>query len=338
MSVYNFLAPILGNSQYKWCVTGAAGFIGSHLIEALLTNGQKVIGLDSLVTGKESNIDAVRKLVGESASQNLSFLKGDIRDTAGLKEAFSGCDFVLHQAALGSVPRSMKEPVLYHDNNVTGTVSVFDAARSAGVKKVVYASSSSVYGDNADLPKIEEKTGKALSPYALSKQMNELDADLFIRAYGMNLVGLRYFNVFGPRQDPNGAYAAVIPRWIGRLIKGEECEIFGDGSTSRDFSPVPNVVEANILAALSNAKIPTVFNVGLGNSTSLTNLYNLIFSEVCKISDAGRTAENLLPKYLNEREGDIRHSCANIGKISAVGYREVMSLSDGITWTVKSFS
>jgi len=331
--VYKFLAPILKNSNFKWCVTGAAGFIGSHLVEALLSNGQKVIGLDSLVTGREENIDAVKQIVGGENARNLTFVKADIRDSSALRDVLAGCDFVLHQAALGSVPRSMKEPVLYHDNNITGTAAVLEAAKSAGIKKVVYASSSSVYGDNTDLPKKEEKTGRALSPYALSKQINELDGDLFFRAYGLKSTGLRYFNVFGPRQDPNGAYAAVIPRWTGRLLKGEDCEIFGDGSTSRDFSPVPNVVQANILAALSDCAQHQVFNVGLGKSTSLNTLFSLLRSEVNKRQGRDNTAA---PKYQNERAGDIRHSCADISKITTLGYKEIMSLEAGIAWTVKS--
>jgi UDP-N-acetylglucosamine 4-epimerase len=336
-ATYNFLESVLSGNKYKWCVTGAAGFIGSHLVEALLKNKQQVVGIDSLVTGKEKNIEAIRASVGEDVSDNLMFYRADINDTKEMRELFSGCDFVLHQAALGSVPRSMKEPILYHQNNVVGTVSVFEAARLANIKRVVYASSSSVYGDNPDLPKVESKTGSALSPYALSKQMNELDASLYARVYGLSCVGLRYFNVFGPRQDPGGAYAAVIPKWVTALAKGNICEIYGDGTTSRDFSPVPNIVLANILVALSNALPTQVFNVGLGQSTSLKELFGLIRSTVvASQTDYGVRIQGA-PVYQPERAGDIKHSCADISSLKSVGYKEVMSLDSGIELTVKSF-
>lgn len=336
-STYNFLDHILAGKKYKWCVTGAAGFIGSHLVEALLRNNQSVVGVDSLVTGKAKNIEDVRKAVGFDRSNNLMFYKADIKDTGEMKELFSECDFVLHQAALGSVPRSMKEPILYHENNVVGTVSVFEAARAANIKRVVYASSSSVYGDNTDLPKIESKIGSALSPYALSKQMNELDASLYNRVFGLSCVGLRYFNVFGPRQDPGGAYAAVIPKWVTGLAKGNICEIYGDGSTSRDFSPVPNIVLANILVALSDVLPAQVFNVGLGQSTSLKDLFGLIRSAVvASQTDYGVRIQGA-PVFQPERLGDIRHSCADISSLKTLGYREVMSLESGIDFTVKSF-
>ena len=333
---YKFVEAILGERKFRWAVTGCAGFIGSHLIEALLSAGQDVVGIDSLTTGKERNLELVKAQVGINKFSRFSFNKFDIRETAKVEQSFEGVDFVLHQAALGSVPRSLKEPVLYHDNNVTGTASVFEAARVAGVKRIVFASSSSVYGDNTELPKVEERIGKALSPYALSKQMNELDADLYARAYGMSSVGLRYFNVFGPRQDPNGAYAAVIPRWISNLSRGECCEIYGDGTTSRDFSPVPNIVQANILSALSQDVGFKALNVGLGNSTSLNTLYDFIRKDVSTLLQSPNDILELKPKYLPERKGDIKHSCARISEITKLGYKEVISLIDGVAWTVKA--
>lgn len=331
---YQFVNNIISGRSFRWAVTGCAGFIGSHLIEALLSADQEVLGIDSFVTGKERNLNIVKSLVGADKFSRFTFTKCDIRETESLLQSFRGVDFVLHQAALGSVPRSLKEPVLYHDNNVTGTASVFEACRLAGVKKVVFASSSSVYGDNVELPKVEERIGKALSPYALSKQMNEIDADLYARVYGLNSVGLRYFNVFGPRQDPNGAYAAVIPRWISTLSRGESCEIYGDGSTSRDFSPVPNIVQANLLSALSGEPGFKVFNVGLGNSTSLITLYDLIRKNVSSSSKVSKDVSRLDPKFLPERKGDIKHSCARITEITKLGYQEVVSLVQGIAWTV----
>ncbi len=335
--VYGFLEGIFSKKVYKWAITGAAGFIGSHLVEALLLNGQEVVGIDSLVTGHEKNLDLVREAVGPDRAKLFRFHKSDIRETAKLKEVFGGCDFVLHQAALGSVPRSMKEPVLYHENNVMGTLSVFEAARHAGIKRVVYASSSSVYGDNVDLPKIEAKTGLALSPYALSKQMNELDASLYSRVYGLPCVGLRYFNVFGPRQDPNGAYAAVIPKWVSTLRRGGDCEIYGDGSTSRDFSPVPNIVLANIISAMADSLSAHTFNVGLGQSTSLKDLFGLIRSAVvASQSDYGVRIQGA-PLFQPERAGDIKHSCADISAIKGIGYHEVMSLENGIAFAVRSY-
>lgn len=337
---YDFIHKILGAKEYTWCITGAAGFIGSHLVEALLKSNQQVRGFDNFSNGKKENLNAVRLIVGESLWKKFSFVEGDIRNPDSINVVLEGVDFCLHQAALGSVPRSMTDPVLYHENNVTGTVNVFEAAKKAKVKKVVYASSSSVYGDNTEQPKVEERIGQALSPYALTKQINEFSADLYSRSFGLSIVGLRYFNVFGPRQDSNGDYAAVIPRWIGSLKNGERCKIFGDGSTSRDFCPVPNVVLANILAASTLIHGHPVFNVGLGRSTSLNDLYLMIRDEVA--SQLGPSSKNkfeaLVPEYSNFRVGDILHSCASIDKITrSLDFKDVISVKDAIKETIQSY-
>ena len=241
----------LTEHERTWCVTGAAGFIGSHLVESLLASGQRVVGLDNFATGHRANLDDVRSRVGEEAWRRFRLIEGDIRDLATCREAASGADLVLHQAALGSVPRSIADPLSTHAVNVDGFVNMLVAARDAEVGRFVYASSSSVYGDHPGLPKVEDEIGTPLSPYAVSKRVDELYARTFEDHYGLQTVGLRYFNVFGPRQDPAGAYAAVIPRWMGQLLGGETPTIHGDGETSRDFCYVANVVQANLRAALA---------------------------------------------------------------------------------------
>lgn len=335
---YDFIAAKLKNIKATWCVTGAAGFIGSHLVEALLLADQKVIGFDNFYNGKQENLESVKSIVGNNCWSRFTFIEGDIRDSKKIDAALIGVDYCLHQAALGSVPRSMAEPELYHDNNVVGTQNVFAAAAKGKVKSLVFASSSSVYGDNTEQPKVEERIGRALSPYALSKQLNELHADLCVKSHPISITGLRYFNVFGPRQDPNGDYAAVIPRWVTTLLKGQPCTIYGDGSTSRDFCPVPNVVFANILAAISKQNDFKVFNVGLGRSTSLNDLYSMIKKNVISNlpADQRQNLEILTPEYSDFRIGDIKHSCASINLISErLGYRQSISVEDALKVTVQ---
>lgn len=315
----------LSDHRLRWLVTGAAGFIGSHLVERLLRLGQRVVGLDNYATGYRENVDSVTAAVGENAELFL-MREGDITDYDDCLRASSGVDIVLHMAALGSVPRSMKDPLSTHRNNVEGFVNVLMAARENGIKRVVYASSSSVYGDSPELPKVEERIGHPLSPYALSKRMNEECAELYTRVFGMECIGLRYFNVFGPRQDPNGAYAAVIPRWFSALAKGERPVIFGDGQTSRDFCYIENVVAANILAALTEDEraFKEAFNIACGERTTL----NELFRAIRELAPGAGTVE---PIYEDFRPGDIAHSLASIEKAeSLLGYEPVVKVREGL--------
>jgi UDP-N-acetylglucosamine 4-epimerase len=313
-----------------WLVTGGAGFIGSHLVEALLSLGQKVRVLDNLSTGKLSNVLEV----GAVAPERFEFLEGDIRDPAACRAACEGVDVVLHQAALGSVPRSIHDPATSHEVNVTGFVNVLSAARDAGVKRVVYASSSAVYGDHPGLPKVEDATGRPLSPYAATKAADELYAHAFSNAYGLETVGLRYFNVFGPRQDPNGAYAAVIPLWFASLFGGAPARLNGDGLTSRDFSYVANVVQGNLLAATVTdpAAINTVYNVAAGGRSTLLELFELMREEAARLHpEAARVELARLPA----RAGDIRHSHADIARAShRLGFVPTHTLQQGLKETV----
>lgn len=309
-----------------WVVTGAAGFIGSHLSVALLDRGAKVRVLDNLATGKRANLD----VIAEAGRENFTFLEGSIDDAKKVAEVVDGADYVLHQAALGSVPRSMADPLATHRANVDGFITVLEAARRAGVKRMVYASSSSVYGDHPDLPKCEDRIGEPLSPYAASKRINEVYAAAYRNAYGFTAVGMRYFNVFGPRQDPEGAYAAVIPRWFRALHRGEPVLIFGDGATSRDFCHVANVVQANLKAALADlpADAPGYFNVAVGGRTTLTELFYLIRDEIAKRRPEVATAE---PVYQEFRAGDIRHSLADISQAQrCFGYAPTHTLAAGL--------
>jgi UDP-N-acetylglucosamine 4-epimerase len=317
-------------------VTGAAGFIGSHLVEQLLLQGQTVVGVDNLFSGSLKNVDEVRAAVGADRAKNLRFIEGDIRDSALMREAMKDIDIVLHQAAVGSVPRSIVEPENTTSVNVLGTVGVFKAAADLKVKRVVYASSSSVYGDAAASPKKEENVGNCLSPYAASKIAAEAFASAFERSLGVECVGLRYFNVFGPRQDPNGDYAAVIPKWVAGFAGGKQGEIYGDGETSRDFCFVHNVVLANILAAVKPLKSAhRVFNVAVGEKTSLNELYSAIRSELGKLTGKSNGTP---PLYKEFRVGDIRHSLASLERISdALSYQPLVSLRDGLTPTVKYY-
>jgi len=293
-----------------YLVTGAAGFIGSNLVEALLTAGHSVVGLDNFATGYQHNLDDVRERVGAEAAARFTFIEGDIRDLDACHRACDGVDVVLHQAALGSVPRSIADPLSTHGVNVDGFVNMLVAARDAGVRRFVYASSSSVYGDHPGLPKVEAEIGTPLSPYAVSKRTNELYARTFQDHYGLETVGLRYFNVFGRRQDPSGAYAAVIPKWIGQLLDGEQPAIFGDGETSRDFCYIANVVQANLRAAVAPSEATgTVYNIAYGDRTTLNELYAAI---VQNIEAARPDLELPEADYGPFRPGDVRHSLADI--------------------------
>ena len=312
----------------RWLVTGAAGFIGSNLIEALLSAGQEVVGLDNFATGHRRNLDEVRGKVGEPAWSRFRFIEGDIRDRAACAAAVDGVDFVLHQAALGSVPRSIADPLTSHDVNVTGFLNMLDAARCAGVKRFVYAASSSTYGDEPNLPKREERIGNPLSPYAATKLANEIYAAVYARSYDYPSIGLRYFNVFGPRQDPNGPYAAVIPKWVAAMIAGDEVTINGDGSTSRDFCFVANAVQANLRAALSGEEGQgQVYNVAVGQRTSLLQLFDLLRDGL------GRHQVHyaLDPRFADFRAGDVRHSEADISKArQRLGYEPTHDVGAGI--------
>ncbi len=315
--------------RYHWLVTGAAGFIGSNLVEALLKLGQQVTGLDNFATGHRHNLDLVREAVGQEAWPRFAFIEGDIRNGADCARACAGADFVLHQAALGSVSRSIDDPVATNETNVSGFLNMLVATRDVGARRFVYAASSSTYGDHPDLPKIEDRIGNPLSPYAVTKYVNELYANVFGRTYGMESVGLRYFNVFGPRQDPNGAYAAVIPQWVAALIRNDELRINGDGETSRDFCYIDNVVQANILSALSGSEAANqVFNIAVGDQTSLNQLYEtmrgLLRAQFPHL-DAHR------PQYVDFRRGDVRHSLADISKAaSLLGYQPTHRIGEGL--------
>lgn len=342
MSAYEQIRKDLKARPRRWLVTGVAGFIGSNLLESLLSLGQEVVGLDNFMTGKQGNLDDVKALVAPEAWKKFSFIEGDIRDLAVCRKACQGTEIVLHQAALGSVPRSIEDPLSTHEINVTGFQNMLIAARDAGAKRFVYASSSSVYGDHPGMPKVENETGNLLSPYALSKYADELYADVFGRVYGLSHVGLRYFNVFGKRQDPDGAYAAVIPKWIAALIQGETVFINGTGETSRDFCYVENVVQANLLAALTvnSCALGTVYNVAVNARTDLNALYKLLKERLSRgIPRVAKAA----PVYREFREGDIMHSWADIGRAkSLLGYAPTHDIDQGMTealdWYVAQMS
>jgi len=315
-------------------VTGGAGFIGSHIIETLLELNQKVVCLDNFETGKRSNLATLKSTLGEDLWSNFHLVEGDIREMADCLKACSGIDFVLHHAALGSVPLSIEKPELCHAVNVVGSENIFHAAKQSGVKRVIYASSSAVYGDEQSVPAIETRIGTALSPYAESKHANELSAAALADSE-MAIVGLRYFNVVGPRQDPNGAYAAVIPRWIEQFKQGGEPSIFGNGETTRDFCPVQNVVQANLSSAL--CQLPSelnspVCNVALGKATSLNELYYILRDHIASQQEC---SPDLQPSYAPEREGDVRHSCADISFAKhTIEFAPSLSLKLGLSQTV----
>ena len=326
------LSNLIENPK-RWLVTGVAGFIGSNLLEQLLLFGQEVIGLDNFSTGKQRNLDDVRSIVGEEKWQRFRFFNGCLTDYDLCFKVTEGVDFVLHQGALGSVPRSIHDPVSSNRANVTGFLNILDAARKNNVSKFVFASSSSVYGDNPSLPKKESEVGAVLSPYALTKSINEQYADLYFRLFGLETVGLRYFNVFGPRQDPDGAYAAVIPRWVSAALNDHQLIINGDGEISRDFTYVDNVVLANILAACQEGEIDQrIFNIATGHRVKLTELSNLILEEVKKIKGGSASAI----KYAPRRVGDILHSHADIDKArKALGYKPGVKINEGIILTIR---
>ncbi len=332
---YIDIATDLQLKPARWLVTGAAGFIGSNLIEILLTLNQKVTGLDNFSTGFKHNLDQVKKAVTAKQWEKFTFIEGDIRDEATCKVICKGQDYILHQAALGSVPRSVADPLNTHNNNITGHLNMLIAARDAKVKRFVYAASSSTYGDHPDLPKVEDKIGRPLSPYAVTKYVNELYADVFARTYNVESIGLRYFNVFGRRQDPNGAYAAVVPLWFSSLIKGETVYINGDGETSRDFCYIDNCVQANILAAVVQNKsaVNRVYNVAFGERTSLNELFNMIRDRVAvKYPELGKVQ----PQYRDFRQGDVRHSLADISSASKLlGYMPIFSVNKGLDQAAK---
>jgi UDP-N-acetylglucosamine 4-epimerase len=329
-TAFDQLQARLQTQPHTWLVTGVAGFIGSNLLEALLKLNQRVVGLDSFATGHQRNLDEVQTLVTPEQWANFKFQLGDIRNLIDCQKATQGVDYILHQAALGSVPRSVADPITTNATNITGFLNMLVAARDAKVKRFVYAASSSTYGDHPALPKVEDNIGKPLSPYAVTKYVNELYADVFAKTYGLQSVGLRYFNVFGPRQDPNGAYAAVIPKWISSMIKGEPVSINGDGETSRDFCFISNVVQANLLAATTeNADaINQVYNVAVGDRTTLNELYaqlktNLL-SRYPRLADA-------TPVYRDFRAGDVRHSLADISKAATrLGYAPTQRIGQGL--------
>lgn len=330
MSTYQILQHDLTEHPARWLITGVAGFIGSNLLETLLRLGQQVVGLDNFSTGYQHNLEQVRELVGEQAWKNFHFIQGDIRQLEHCRQAMQGIDYVLHQAALGSVPRSIEDPILTNDNNVSGFLNVLTAARDARVKRFVYAASSSTYGDHPDLPKVENVIGKPLSPYAVTKYVNELYAEVYARCYGLDSIGLRYFNVFGPRQDPHGAYAAVIPQWIAALIRNQPLRINGDGETTRDFCFIDNVVQANLLAALTTTPeaLNQVYNVALNETTSLNQLYAAM-KEL--LSGSFPHIDTHRPTYQEFRSGDIRHSQADIGKAqSLLGFAPSHQVHDGL--------
>lgn len=322
----------------RWLLTGAAGFIGSHLVETLLGADQVVVGLDNLSSGRRENLEDVLTRVTPAQRERFRFHEEDITDAAAVARAMVGVEVVLHQAALGSVPRSIEEPGVTHEINVTGALNVLVAARDARVSRVVYASSSAVYGDCEELPAREDRIGRPLSPYAVSKAINEQYAAVFERCYGLVSVGLRYFNVCGPRQDPAGAYAAVIPRWTAALLAGRDVEIYGDGGTSRDFCPVTNVVAANLRAAIAElpAGAPRVFNVGLGEATNLNRLFEMLRSAAGGLHAPARNAR---ARTAEARPGEVRHSCADLTAAERwLGFGAVVPLEQGLEETVRWFA
>jgi UDP-N-acetylglucosamine 4-epimerase len=330
----------LTSSPKVWLITGVSGFIGSNLLEKLLSLNQFVVGLDNFSTGHQKNLDEVKSLVSSKQWKNFHFIHGDICKLDDCEIACKGIDFVLHQAALGSVPRSIEDPIRTNANNIDGFLNMLVASRNAKVKRFIYAASSSTYGDHPDLPKVEERIGRPLSPYAVTKYVNELYADVFAKSYGIESIGLRYFNVFGRRQDPDGSYAAVIPRWIVSMINNKPVHINGDGETSRDFCYVDNVIQANILAATTQdpRAVNQVYNVAVGYSTTLNDLYGEIKSKLL-----GRYPHlaDVEPIYGHFRDGDVRHSLADIRKSSILlGYLPTHRLSEGLSdaldWYIQS--
>jgi len=344
MNKYEELKEYLNKNQKTWLITGVAGFIGSNLLEKLLILNQKVVGLDNFETGHQHNIDQALKDASNISSRdqscNFKFINGDIRNIDDCEQACDGVDYVLHQAALGSVPRSIEDPFATNDANINGFLNILIVSKDKKVKRFVYAASSSSYGDNTDLPKIEHMIGNPLSPYAVTKLVNELYANVFAKNYNFKTIGLRYFNIFGKRQDPNGAYAAVIPKWVASILNNKKVYINGDGETSRDFCYIENAVQANILAAMTTNQeaIDQVYNVALNQRTSLNQLYKLIEDKIIERVDG---LEQKKPVYRDFRAGDVRHSQASIDKAKELlNYRPQYKVSDGldeaIDWYINS--
>lgn len=330
MTVYQAVRDALQREPKIWLITGVAGFIGSNLLETLLLLNQQVVGLDNFATGHQRNLDEVQRLVTTDQWERFRFIRGDIRVLEDCQQACSSVDYVLHQAALGSVPRSLTDPITSNAVNVSGFLNMLTAARDAQVKSFTYAASSSTYGDHPALPKVEENIGRPLSPYAVTKLVNELYAEVFSRSYGFCTIGLRYFNVFGPRQDPNGAYAAVVPKWTAALLAGEPVYINGDGETSRDFTFVANAVQANLLAAVAGAESKNqVYNVAVGDRTTLNDLYHQLSKALYGVISPG-----MKPVYRDFRAGDVRHSQADVSKAGyGLGYAPSHKLAEGIALT-----
>jgi len=346
MTKYEQLQKHLKDNQSTWLVTGVAGFIGSNLLEKLLILNQKVVGLDNFDTGHQYNIDQAiedaNKATGKDLSSNFKFINGDIREIEDCKQACDGVDYVLHQAALGSVPRSIEDPINTNRANIDGFLNMLVASKDASVKRFVYAASSSTYGDHPDLPKVEDKIGNPLSPYAVTKVVNELYASVFAKTYGFKTIGLRYFNIFGKRQDPNGAYAAVIPKWVAAILNKGDVYINGDGETSRDFCYIDNTVQMNLLAATTDNDEATdqVYNVALNDRTSLNKLYQMIEERLIQRT---QDLEKKKPIYQDFRAGDVRHSQADIDKAQALlDYQPKYMISEGMDeamdWYVDSLT
>ena len=332
---YTSIKAELKKSPKTWLVTGVAGFIGSNLLETLLKLDQTVKGLDNFSTGYQKNLDMVKDLVTDEQWQRFEMIKGDIREAADCKKACINVDYVLHQAALGSVPRSIENPLITNDSNITGFLNMLWSAKEAAVKSFTYAASSSTYGDHPGLPKVEDKIGKPLSPYAVTKYVNELYADVFARTYGFKANGLRYFNIFGQRQDPDGAYAAVIPKWFSAMINNETVFINGDGETSRDFCYIDNCIQANILSATVEeaASFNQVYNIAFGQRTTLNQLFEYIKERVTPVVPH---AGDMKVTYRDFRAGDVRHSLADISKSSErIGYKPLFSVKDGLDVAAK---
>jgi UDP-N-acetylglucosamine 4-epimerase len=337
MNQANDITQINASNPRKWLITGVAGFIGSALLEELLKRDQEVVGLDNFSTGKRENLEDVQTLVTPSQWGRFRFHEADIRDLETCRRLCAGMDVVLHQAALGSVPRSIQDPIITNQCNIDGFLNMLLASRDQGVKRFVYAASSSTYGDHPGLPKVEDQIGRPLSPYAVTKYVNELYAEVFSRLYGMETIGLRYFNIYGRRQDPLGAYAAVIPQWIGTLLRGERPIINGDGSTSRDFCYVDNAVQANLRAAIADEAVAlnTVYNIACRRQTSLNDLLRVIQD---RVAEARSEIARLEPVYGPFRQGDVLHSLADIGKArKLLGYEPVYHIEEGLKETVAWF-
>jgi UDP-N-acetylglucosamine/UDP-N-acetylgalactosamine 4-epimerase len=344
MSKYKELQEHLKSNQSTWLITGVAGFIGSNLLEKLLILNQKVVGLDNFDTGHQYNIDQAiedaSKKTGKNLSNNFKFINGDIRELSDCQQACNGVDYVLHQAALGSVPRSIEDPINTNRANIDGFLNMLVAAKDEKVKRFVYAASSSTYGDHPNLPKVEGEIGSPLSPYAVTKVVNELYANVFAKTYGFKTIGLRYFNIFGKRQDPNGAYAAVIPKWVAAILNKEDVFINGDGETSRDFCYIDNTVQMNLLAATTNNNnaIDQVYNVALNDRTSLNSLYQMIEDRLIQRTSGLKKKG---PIYRDFRTGDVRHSQANIDKAQTLldyqpKYMISKGLDEAMDWYVDS--